>query len=165
MLKKSRFLLIAALIAGLIPVLIHNVYALPDADLASGLTIQTGIKNDIPFKRVTRFDNYDIGTSGVIVFNNYGSTTAEAGVVDVAGWSKRNIVIEITNMQDAGTTSLHYYASIGTTTMSVPVMTINYSGTQTDSIPLSEDAEYYKFGISRTGDFGAKVTVKELYTK
>lgn len=161
----KRFYVLAMSLVLALPAMKASYGQMATADLLSGLTITPVTKNDRTGKSVLRFNSYEIGTSGTIVFNNFGSTTAAAGVVDVAGYDKKSIVIEITDMQDAGTTTLYYYNGNGTTTMSNPIATFVYSGTSTEGFPIIEDPEYLKFGISRTGDSSAKVTVRENYSQ
>lgn len=157
-------LFILLLISGL-SLLSHIPLFAQQVDPVSGLTIKTGIKNDSPYKLVTRWDGYNIGTSGTEIFNDAGSVTAQAGMVDVLGYTNKSFNLKIAGLQDAGTTTFTCYTANGTTSVWSELFVLTFNGTTTFSMDIEENPEFTRFGAKRTGNNGATITLRELYSK
>ena len=114
--------------------------------------------------RVTRFNGYTLGTSNAYVYNDSGSSTpSTAGALDIITYRIKGVRINITNLLDAGTTTLGIFHADGTTTTWNAAAEATYSGTQSASFPITENAQFQRIGIKRSGDFAGSVTVTEIY--
>lgn len=138
------------------------LFAVGTETTSTGLDI-TYISNGV---YVERFRNYSLGTSNAYIYNKYGSSTpSTAGSFNVIEYRKKGLRIDITGLLDAGTTTLGIFHADGTTTTWSTCTEIVYSGTQSASFPISEDPQFQRMGIKRSGTSTATVTLTEIYLK
>mgnify|MGYP001601443957 CR=1 FL=1 len=112
---------------------------------------------------IVPFNGYNLGTSNAYVYNDTGSSTALAGQYYVLPYRVKNIEINITNLKDAGTTTIGIFTANGTNSTWFASAEPTYSGTQSASFPILENSEFMRIGAKRSGDNAGSLTVKLLY--
>ena len=150
----------------LVPFAFLGLFSFSNNLLAAGTATVNGMPVTIIEGGVSivPFNGYNLGTSNAYVYNDTGSSTALAGQYYVLPYRVKNIEINITNLKDAGTTTIGIFtASGGTNTTWFTDTEITYSGTQSASFPIIENSEFMRIGAKRSGDDAGSLTVKLLY--
>ena len=122
---------------------------------------------------IKRFNSYTVGTGNAYVYNDGGGTSSTAGAIKIRGMTNKVVLIEITNMSDAGTNTIGFFMANGITTPTLWTLisesvfngTLTSSGTQSGSVSLAQMHDYDRIGIRRSGTSGADFTVYESYSR
>ena len=148
-----------------LPLLVLGLFAFVNNLFAAGTATVNGmavtiIKDGVS---IVPFNGYNLGTSNVYVYNDSGSSTAAAGQFQILPYRVKNIEIDITNLLDAGTTTIGIFTANGTNSTWFASAEPTYSGTQSASFPILENSEFMRIGAKRSGDNAGSLTVKLLY--
>lgn len=155
---KNKLLLLPFVFLGLFS-FSNNLFA-DGTQTVNGMAVTT-VKDGVS---IVQFNGYSLGTSNAYVYNDSGSSTALAGQYYILPYRVKNLEVDITNLRDAGTTTIGIFtASGGTNTTWFTDAEIAYSGTQSTSFPISENSEFMRVGAKRSGTGAGSLTVKLLY--
>lgn len=144
--------------------LCSNLYAL-GTGTTNGMSYTLIETDGVIGIQINQFDSYTLGTANTYVYNDSGSTTNTAGSYKTLPFEFKSLCLDITSLNDAGTTTVGIFAANGTTDIWSTYSETTYSGTQSTIITLSIYPEYMRAGIKRSGTSSASVTLKELYLR
>lgn len=128
----------------------------------NGVSVVTIDNDSLYGMNATVLNAYEIGTSGVYIYNGSGGTSSTAGSLIVQGYEFKSASINITNTA-ADTITVRPESQVGTTTYWVNGSVTTFIGTKTGLLTFNDPATNLRWGFIKNGTNTARVTFVAEY--